>query len=72
MLSNTQNSIVINIGKDLKISNNRFNRSGGQLGSRTSEKNLSIVWNVGQFDMGQLGCGTSLVQHFGSSKFLNK
>ena len=26
-------------------------------------------WIVEQFDIGQLGCGTSLVQHFGSSKF---
>ena len=46
----------------------RFNRYGGQAGSRTSEKNISTVWVVGQSDNGQLGCGTSLVQHFGSLK----
>ena len=45
---------------------------GGQVGSRTSEKNISTVWNVGQFDIGQFGYGTSLVQHFGSSKFSDK
>ena len=61
MISNTQNSIVTNTEKDLKISNNRFNRYGGQAGSQTSEKNISTVWNVGQFDIGELGCGTSLV-----------
>ena len=33
---------------------------------------ISTVWVVGQFDIGQLGCGTSLVQHFGSSKFWDK
>ena len=27
---------------------------------------------MGQFDIGQLGCGTSLVQHFGSSKYSDK
>ena len=35
-------------------------------------KNMLTVWNVGQFDIGQLGCGTSLVQHFGSSKYSDK
>ena len=72
MISNTQNSIITNTGKDFKISKNRFNRYGGQVGSRTSEKNISTVWNVGQFDIGQLGYRTSLVQHFGSSKFSDK
>ena len=72
MLSNTQNSIIINKRKDLRISKNRFNRYGGQVGSHTSEKNISTVWIVGQFDIGELGCGTSLVQHFGSSKFSDK
>ena len=72
MISNTQNSIITNTGKDFKISKNRFNRYGGQVGSRTSEKNISTVWNVGQFDIGQLGCETSLVQHFGNSKFSDK
>ena len=38
MLVNTQNSIIINKGKDLKISKNRFNRYRGQAGSRASEK----------------------------------
>ena len=42
------------------------------MGSHTSEKNISTVWIVGQFDIGELGCGTSLVQHFGSSKFSDK
>ena len=72
MLANTQNSVIINKGEGLKISKNSFNRYGGQAGSRTSEKNISTVWVVGQFDIGQLGCGTSLVQHFGSSKFSDK
>ena len=39
-LANTQNSIIINKGKDLKISKNRFNRYGGQVRSSTSEKNI--------------------------------
>ena len=30
------------------------------------------VDHVGQFDIEQLGCGTLLVQHFGSSTFLDK
>ena len=72
MLANTQYSIIVNKGKDLKISKNRFNRCGGQAGSRTREKNKSTIWIVEQFDIGQLGCGTSLVQHPGSSKFSNK
>ena len=61
MLANTQNSIIINKGKDLKISKNRFNGYGGQAGSRTREKNISTVWNVGKFDIGQLECWTLLV-----------
>ena len=56
----------------MKISKNSFNSYGGQEGSRTSEKNISTVWIVGKFDIGQLGCWTSLAQHFGSSKFLDK
>ena len=63
---------IINTIKDLKISKNKFNRYGGQVGSRTSWKNISTVWIVGQFDMGELGCGTSFFQHFGSSKFSDK
>ena len=72
MLANIRNSIIINKGKDLKISQNRFNRYGGQARSSTSEKNISTVWIVGKFDIGQLGCWTSLFQHFGSSKFSDK
>ena len=45
---------------------------GRQVGSRTNEKNVSAIWIVKQFDIGHLGCGTSLVQHFGSSKFSDK
>ena len=69
MSSNIQ---IINTEKDLKISKNKFNRYGGQVGSRTSGKNIPTVWIVGQFDMGELGCGTSFFQHFGSSKFSDK
>ena len=72
MMLSTQNSLITNMGKDLKISKNSINRYGGQMGSCTSEKNISTVWNVGQFDIELLGCGTSLVQHFGSLKFLGK
>ena len=72
MLANTQNSITINKGKDLNISKNRFNRYGGQAGSRTSEKNISTVWIVGKFDIGPLGCLSLFVQHFRSSKFSDK
>ena len=63
---------TINTGKDLKISKNKFNRYGGQVGSRTSGKNIPTVWVVGQFDMGELGCGISFFQHFGSSNFSDK
>ena len=38
MLDNTQNSVIVNEGKDLKISKNRFDRCGRQAASRTSEK----------------------------------
>ena len=72
MLDNTQNSIIINKGKDLKIKKNRFNRFGGQTDSRTSEKNISIVWIMVKFDIGQLVCWTSLVKHFGNSKFSDR
>ena len=60
------------MGNDLKILKNRFNRYGTQVGSRTSQKTVSTVWNVEKFDIRQLGCGTSLVQHFRSSKFSDK
>ena len=72
MLVNTQYSIIISKRKGWKMSNNRFNRYGGQAGSRISEKNISTVWIVRKFNIGQLGCWTSLVQNFGSLKFLNK
>ena len=70
MLSNTQNSIIINKGKDLK------NQKAGLIGM--ANKWILIQVNniyrsiVGQFDIGQLGYGTSLVQHFGSSKYSDK
>ena len=67
MLSNTQNATIIKTGKDLKISKNRFNRYGGQVGSCAGENNISSVSNVGQIDIGQLRCRTS-----GSSKFSDK
>ena len=47
MLANTQNSIIINKGKDLKISKNRFNGYGRQAGCQTREKNISTIWIVG-------------------------
>ena len=72
MFSNIQNLIIINIGKYLKISKNKFSRYGGQVGSCTSVKNISTIWNVGQFDIGQLGYEISLVQHCESSKHLDK
>ena len=33
---------------------------------------VSIAWNMEQFDISQLGCGTSFVYQFRSSKFLDK
>ena len=63
---------IINTEKDLKISKSKFNRYGGQVGSRTSGKNILTVWIVVQFDMGELGCATSLFQHLGSLKFSDK
>ena len=72
MLSNTQYLVIINTVKDLKKSKHKFNRQNGQVGSHTSEKNISTVWIVGQFNIRHPGCGTSLAQHFGCSKFLDK
>ena len=66
MLSNTQNSVT---GKHRKRFEDIKNRYGRQVGSRANKKNISTVWNMGQFDIGQLGCRTSLVQHFGSLNF---
>ena len=61
MLSDTQNSVITNTGQDLKISKNRFNESGGQVGSLTGENNISTGWNIGKLDIRQLGCRTSLM-----------
>ena len=36
------------------------------------KKIISTVWIMGKFDIGQLGCWTSLVQHFGNSKYSDK
>ena len=36
-----------------------------------ANKWVSTVWNVEQFDIGQLGCWTSLVHQFQNSKFLD-
>ena len=47
-LANIQNSIIINRGKDSKISKNRFYRHGGQTGSRTSEKKYADRLNSGK------------------------
>ena len=41
LLANVKKLIIINKGKDSNISKNRFNRFGGQAGSRTSEKTIS-------------------------------
>ena len=49
-----------NTGKDY-----RYDR---QVGSRASKRNISVVWNMGQFVIGQFWCRTSLAQHFGSLK----
>ena len=56
----------------MKILKNKINRYGGQVGSSASEKKILTVLIVGQFDMGQLGRGTSFVQHFGISEFSDK
>ena len=67
MLSNTQNSVT---GKHGKIFEDIKNRYGRQVGSRTSKKIYRpSVGHVGQFDIGEVGCGTSLAQLFGSLKF---
>ena len=68
LLYNTQNSIIINTGKNSKISKNRFNRYGGQVGSRRNEKNISTVWNRGQFDIGQHLLNISELRNFWASK----
>ena len=58
-----------NTGKDLKISKTGM---ADRWVLVQAKKNISTDWNVGQFDIGQIGCGTSLVQYFGSSKFSDK
>ena len=63
---------ILNMGKNYKISKNKFNKYSGQVVSHTSGKNISTVWIVGQFDMGELGCGTSFSRHFRSLKFSDK
>ena len=70
MLSNTQNSVTGKHGKDLKISKTVM-ADRWVLVQRKSI-HISNVWNVGQFDIGQLGCGTSLVQYFGNLKFFGQ
>ena len=62
MLSNTQNSVT---GKDLKI----LKTTMADRWVLVVKKYILTVWNVGQFDIGQLGSGTSLAQYFGSLKF---
>ena len=42
------------------------------MGSCTSENNVSLVWNVEQFDIEQFGDGTTIIQHFGSLKVSDK
>ena len=73
MVSNTQNSIITNKGKDLKISKNRFNRYGGQVGSRTSEKiyQLPGMWDnliSDSMDVGLNLSNISEVRKFRTSK----
>ena len=58
-----------NTGKDLKISKTGM---ADRWVLVQANKNISTDWNVGQFDIGQPGCGTSLVQYFRSSKFSDK
>ena len=58
-----------NHGKTRKRFEDIRNNYGRQVDSRTSKKNISTVWNMEQFDMGQVGCRTSLVQPFGNLKF---
>ena len=69
MLFNTQNSVTAKHGKRFEDIKNRYGR---QVGSLTSNKNTSTVWNVEKFDIRQLRYGTSLVQHFGSLKISDK
>ena len=63
MLANTQNSITVNKEKDLKISKIGLIDMADRRLLLQVKKNISTIWIVEQFDLGQLGCGTSLVQH---------
>ena len=65
MISNTQKSVIRNTGKDLK---DLIGMAEWWVLVQV-QKNMSADCNVGQFDIGQLGYGISLVQHFGMSKF---
>ena len=33
---------------------------------------ILTMWIMRKYDIGQLGCWTSLIRHFGNSKFLDK
>ena len=59
MLANTQNSIIINKGKDFKILKNRFNSYGRQVDSRTSEKKY-----IDRLDGGKIWYRTSWMLDF--------
>ena len=69
MLANTQNSITVNKEKDLKISKIGLIDMADRRLLLQVKKNISTIWIVEQFDLGQLGCGTSLVQHSGVQNF---
>ena len=73
MISNPQNSVITKTGKDLKISKNRFNRYGGQVASRTSEKvyRPSGMWDnliSDSLDVGLHLSNISEVQNFRTSR----
>ena len=57
MISITQNLIITNTKKDLKISKHKFNRYGGQVGSCISEKNISTVCMWGNLILDSLDVG---------------
>ena len=66
MLTNTQNLIILNKGNDLKKSKT------GLIDMADRQVLVQVKKIVGKFDIGQFGCWTSLVQHFGSSKISDK
>ena len=49
-----------------------FNRCGGRRVLVHVKKNISTIWIMGKFGIGQLGCWTLLVQYFGNSKLSDK